>query len=133
MLNTPQGYNTIWIYVPTLQRDLITATMKSSFFAFFAAMLMAAVHGFTAAPIAGNQGSSALGMSKKNPQGTIYTGQEDEDAAMWIEDKKTGKEVKALKGPVGGRPINKMTKEMLSKKQGKQPAASGDKPWWKLF
>ena len=52
------------------------------------------------------------------------TVQEDEDMAMWVEGK-DGKREQALKAPVGGRPINKLTKEMI---QGR--AAKKNKPWW---
>jgi hypothetical protein len=72
--------------------------------------------------------SSTLLQSKKNPQGAPITVQEDEDAAMWIEDE-NGKARKALQSPVGGRPINKLTKEQVqARNQGGKK-----KTWWNPF
>ena len=65
--------------------------------------------------------------SKKNPKGAPITLQEDEDAAMWIEEK-GGKVKKALKNPVEGRPINKVTKDQV---QGGGSSKKKNKPWWK--
>jgi hypothetical protein len=74
-----------------------------------------------------SSGTTTL-FSKKNPKGAPITVQEDEDAAMWIEEK-GGKVKKALKNPVGGRPINKVTKDQL---QGNKGAKNNSKPWWKI-
>lgn len=71
---------------------------------------------------------TALSMSKKNPKGAPITIQEDEDAAMYFEDK-DGKRKQALKGPVGGRPINKQTSQQI---QGKGAQKKPMKwPWQK--
>ena len=78
--------------------------------------------GFSPAVTSGR--SSTFLLTKKNPQGAPITIQEDEDAAMWIEDKKSGKSKKALSKPVGGRPINKVTKEKFD--NGGQKKAG----WW---
>lgn len=65
--------------------------------------------------------------SKKSPKGDPVTVQENEDAAMWIEDKK-GNVKKALKNPVGGRPIDKVTKDQLQ--GGAAEKKKKKKPWW---
>jgi hypothetical protein len=88
---------------------------------------------FCIIPPVGRASSSSVTtlFSKKNPKGAPITVQEDEDAAMWIEEK-GGKVKKALKNPVGGRPINKVTKDQLQ--QGNKGAKnnSNNKPWWKI-
>jgi len=62
--------------------------------------------------------------SKKNPQGAPITIQEDEDAAMWIDDG-AGKRKQAIKGPIGGRPINKVTKQQIQGDDSKKKPS-----WW---
>ena len=59
--------------------------------------------------------SSALDMTKKFPAGRPNTDQVDEDMAMWIEEDTKGNRKKALKKPVGGRPVDLYTKAQVEK------------------
>ena len=61
-------------------------------------------------------------MSKRFPSGRPFTGQVDEDMAMWIEDK-NGNRKKALDKPVGGRPITMYSKQQVEEieKKGVNP------------
>jgi hypothetical protein len=104
-----------------------TTMMKSILLVFLLVVSLSATAGFVQPHHAALSQKTEL-FTKKNPQGLPITVQEDEDAAMWIEDDKTGKRKAAIKGPIGGRPINKVTKDML---QGKQGAKKANKPWWK--
>ena len=54
-------------------------------------------------------------MTKKFPAGRPNTDQVDEDMAMWIEEDTKGNRKKALKKPVGGRPVDLYTKAQVEK------------------
>ena len=87
------------------------------------------VRAFSVSPVVSSSPAEKTRLyTKKYPQGRPCTIQEDEDAAMWIESK-DGKREKALKKPVGGRPINKYTRDMVEKIEKK---GVPKKPWWQF-
>lgn len=81
--------------------------------------------GFTVSPLSAGRSCSisSLHMTKKFPAGRPYTGQADEDMAMWFDEDKQGNRKKALKKPVGGRPVDLFTKEDVEaiEKKGVDP------------
>jgi hypothetical protein len=102
--------------------EQIGTTMKNLLSALAAAALAFApvVSGFllttTPSVVVGGDDSvkTALFMTKKYPAGKPFTGQVDEDMAMWYEDK-DGNKKKALQKPVGGRPVDLYTKEDIER------------------
>lgn len=102
--------------------------MKSSFSLLLVALVSSLAQGFVVVP-SSNSHAHDYAMTtttlypKKYPAGKPFTGQVDEDMAMWFEDKKTGQAKQALKKPVGGRPNTLYTKKDIEtiEKKGVDP------------